>query len=173
MLCRTRHFLANFAKLISIESVLKNMRPIFVFAICLVALTVSTGSAFAQSQIPLQDRVLGIYAQVAVHDSSGNLVAYLETLRVTIFDPAGFNKIIDDNMNMFQRSVINVQGHDVEILKVNDSIVHSSPTIVSQNLVSLKTADGPKVLVAADHDGYPVTDGDKVTTYWTIIRALS
>ena len=149
------------------------MRLFFVFAICLVALTVSTGSAFAQSQIPLQDRVLGIYAQVAVHDSSGNLVAYLETLRVTIFDPAGFNKIIDDNMNLFQRSVINVQGHDVEILKVNDSIVHPSPTIVSQNLINLKTADGPKVLVAADHDGYPVTDGDKVTTYWTIIRALS
>ena len=172
MFCKAGRFLVNFAKLISLESVLKNMRPLFVFVICLVV-TMSTGSAFAQSQIPLQDRVLGIYAQVAVHDSSGNLVAYLETLRVTIFDPADFNKIIDDNMNMFQRSVINVQGHDVEILKVNETLVHPSPTIVSQNIISLNTTSGLKVLVAADHDGYPVTTGDKATTYWTIIRALS
>ena len=149
------------------------MHPLVASAIVFV-LIMSTGSAFAQvSQIGIENRVLGIYAQVVVHDSSGNLISYLETLRVTIFDPLTFNNLVDQNMNMFERSVINMGGQNVEILKVNDSIVHTSPTIVSQDLVTMNSANSTKVLVAADHDGYPVIAGDKVTTYWTIVRALS
>ncbi|MGI0047072.1 MAG: hypothetical protein ACREBB_07790 [Nitrosotalea sp.] len=64
-------------------------------------------------------------------------------------------------------------GQNLEILKVNDTIVHPYATIVSQNLISVSTSQGTEVLVTADHDGYPVLKGDKVTSYWTIIRTAS
>ena len=167
------------------------MRPLFLALAIGSLLVLSTGSSFAQTvgpsqqtvgpqpqtagpqQTAISQQIVGVYAQVEVHDSSGNLVSYLETSRVTVIDPARFNQLIDQNMNLFKSTIINVGGQNIEILKVNDTVVHHSPTIVSQNLISVNTSNGGEVLVTANHDGYPVVTGDKVTTYWTIIRTAS
>ncbi len=130
----------------------------------------SIGMSFAQTVGPQQQQVLGIYAQIVIRDSSGNLVSYLETSNVRINDPSQFNQIIDDNIGQFKRTVVTTTSGDIEILQVNETFVHPSPTIVSLNLISLKTAEGPKTLVIADHDGFPVIPGDRMTTYWTIVR---
>jgi hypothetical protein len=136
-------------------------------------LVLATGNSFAQTAGPSQQAVLGIYAQIIVHDSSGNLVAYLETPRVTIYHPDILNSQLNANIGMFQRNMINVGGQNLEILQVNQTITHQAPTIVSLNLISANTTNGEVALAAADHDGYPVVPGDKVTTYWTIIRSAS
>ncbi|MGI0047073.1 MAG: hypothetical protein ACREBB_07795 [Nitrosotalea sp.] len=81
------------------------MHALFPSLILLSVLVLSTGSSFAQTTGPAQ-HILGVYAQVKVQDSSGNLVSYLETSRVTIVDPAKFNQLIDQNMNMFTSSAI-------------------------------------------------------------------
>ena len=130
------------------------------------------GISFAQTVGPAQQQVLGIYAQVEIQDSSGNLVSYLETSNARIADPSQFNQIINENISQFKRTVVNTQEGDIEILQVNETFVHKSPTIVSLNLISLKTPAGPKTLVVADHDGFPVVPGDKMTTYWTIVRTV-
>jgi hypothetical protein len=135
-----------------------------------LVLLFSTGISFAQTP---QERILGIYAQVVVQDSSGKLVSYLETSRVTILNTSQFNQLIDQNINQFQASQINISGQPVQMLKAIESIVHSTQTIISQNLITLNTPSGSQDLVYAAHDGYPVVPGDKVTTYWTIIRVLS
>lgn len=154
------------------------MRPLFLALAIGSFLVLSTGISFAQTVGPQQQtvpsqQIVGIYAQIEVQDSSGNLISYLETPRVTVIDPARFNQLIDQNMNLFKSTIINVGGQNIEILKVNDTVVHPSPTIVSQNLISVHTSQGTETLVTADHDGYPVVTGDKVTTYWTIIRTAA
>lgn len=146
------------------------MKPLLFAAIIGFILLFSTGSSFAQTP---QESVLGIYAQIVVQDSSGNLVSYLETSHVTILNAEQFNNLIDQNINKFQVSQIDVSGQELQMLKVNQSLVHSSRLIISQNVISLDTPSGPQDLVYAAHDGYPVVPGDKVTTYWTIIRTLS
>lgn len=156
------------------------MRAILLVLVIGSVLVLSSGNSFAQTVGPqpqttgtLQQVVLGVYAQVVVHDSSGNLVSYTETDRVKVVDPQRFNEIINSNINLFQKNVINVGGQNLEILQVNDSTMHDSPTIVSINLITLATSNGKQNLVIADHDGYPVIAGDTVTTYWTIIRTAS
>ena len=130
----------------------------------------SVGASFAQTVGPTPQKVLGIYVQIAVRDKAGTLVSYLETSNVKISDPGQFNQLVDQNIGQFKESTVNAGGQDIEILQVNDTFVHSSPTIVSLNLISLNTSSGPKQLVVADHDGFPVVPGDKMTTYWTIHR---
>lgn len=164
-------FLTGPVALLAMNESPKSMRPLLLAVITGSILILSSGSSFAQS--PPQEHLLGIYAQIVVQDSSGNLVAYLETSRVTIVNTVRLNQLIDQNMAQFQASQISVAGQDLQMLKATESIVHSSPVIVSQNLISVKTSNGVEALVYADHDGYPVAPGDKVTTYWTIIRALS
>jgi hypothetical protein len=136
-------------------------------------LALSTGNSFAQTTGTSQQSVLVIYAQVVVHDSSGNLVAYLETPRVTVYHQDQLNGLINSNIGMFTRNLVNTGGQNLEILQVNETITHQSSTIVSLNLISANTPNGQEALAAADHDGYPVVPGDRVTTYWTIIRSAS
>jgi hypothetical protein len=149
------------------------MRTLLLALAACSILVLSTGNSFAQTVGTSQQAILGVYAQIVVHDSSGNLVSYSETDHVKVVDPARFNEIINANINLFQKNVINVGGQNLEILQVNDSTVHDSPTIVSINLITLDTANGKQNIVIADHDGYPVVKGDDVTTYWTIIRTAS
>ena len=143
--------------------------------IAAVVLVSSVGASLAQTAGPQpqqQQQVLGIYAQVEVRNSDGTLVSYLETSNVRISDPAQFNKVVDSEIGQFKRTVVNTAGGQVEILQVNETYVHKSPTIVSLNLITLETKDGPKNLVVADHDGFPVVPGDRMTTYWTIVRSV-
>lgn len=146
------------------------MRYLLLSLVVISVLVSSTGTSLAQTVGPAQQQIVGVYLQIVVQDSSGNLLSYLETSRIIIDNPAKFNQLIDQNMNMFTTSTITVNGQNLEILKVNDTIVHPYNTIVSQNLVSVSTPTGYQVLVSADHDGYPVVKGDKVISYWTIIR---
>lgn len=154
------------------------MRLLFLALVIGSLLVLSTGSSFAQTVGPQQivtpqQQIVGVYAQIEIQDSSGNLVSYFETSHTTILDPVRFNQLIGQNMDLFKSTIINVEGQNLEILKVNDTFVHHSPTIVSQNLISVNTSHGIEVLVTADHDGYPVIPGDKVTSYWTIIRTAA
>lgn len=152
------------------------MRSALVAMLVAVVVISSFGASLAQTVGPLPQagapaqQIVGIYAQIVVRDSSGSLVSYLETSRVTVADPARFNQLIDQNMGEFASSMIAVGGQGLQILKANETVVHTYPTIVSQNLISMKTASGIENLVAANHDGYAVLKGDRVTTYWTIIR---
>ncbi len=166
------------------------MRPLFLALAIGSLLVLSTGISFAQTAGPSQQtvgpqqqtagsqqtaappQIIGIYAQIKVQDSSGNLVAYIETSHVTIYDPEKLNSMINANIDMFNRNTVNAGGQNIEVLHVNDSVTHQSPTIVSLNLISVDTSHGKETLVAANHDGYPVVKGDKVTTYWTILRTV-
>lgn len=157
------------------------MQPLFLALTFGLLLVLSTGSSFAQTVGPQQQTagtsqqsvVLLIYAQIVVHDSSGNLVAYLETPRITVYHQDQLNGLISSNIGMFSRTLIHTGGQNLEILQVNQTTTHPSSTIVSLNLISANTPNGQETLAAADHDGYPVVRGDQVTTYWTIIRSVS
>lgn len=118
-------------------------------------------------------QIVGIYLQVVVQDSSGNLVSYLETSRVEITDPAKLNQLIDQNMNQLKSNIINVGGQNLEIIKLNNTIVAHYPNVIPQDQISVSTRHVTEVLAVASHDGYPVVLGDKVTKYWTIIRTAA
>ncbi|HEU5489022.1 MAG TPA: hypothetical protein VFV16_09400, partial [Candidatus Nitrosotalea sp.] len=71
------------------------------------------------------------------------------------------------------KKIVMLGDQKYELIKATDVLVHSSPTIVSENFISANSANSQEILALADHDGYPVVKGDKVTTYWTILRPAS
>ena len=116
---------------------------------------------------------IGIFVQIKVQDSSGNLVSYLEASKITVTDVAKLNLLLNSNSPVFSKSVISNGAQKFEVIKATDTFVHQSGTIVSQNMISSSNDKTQEVLAIADHDGYPVIPGDKVTSYWTIIRPVS
>ena len=116
---------------------------------------------------------VSIFLQIQVRDSNGVLVSYMETHQVTITDLAKLNLLLDQKSPLFEKSIVTNGDQKFEVIKATDIEEHTSGTIVSQNMMSVTDGKHSQVLAVADHDGYPVVPGDKVTAYWTLVRSTS
>jgi hypothetical protein len=143
-------------------------RLIFLLVVCSI-LAVSFTNSNAQTPQP----GIAIYMQAVIHDSQGNLVGYVESAKVTITDITQLNELIDANAGTFSKEIIMINGQKFEMIKASPTIVHNSSTIVSENLISVNEGKRSQILAIANHDGYPVVPGDRVTSYWTILRPAS
>ena len=132
-------------------------------------LMVSFTSSYAQTP----QNNLAIHVQIKVENSDGALVAYLETDKVIVTDYASLNALLDTNSPVLHKKIVSIGDQKYELIKATDVLVHTSPTIVSENLISAESGNSKELLAIADHDGYPVVKGDKVTAYWTILRPAS
>ena len=129
---------------------------------------VPIGNSYAQTS-----NNLAIFVQIKVVDSGGNLVSYLEATKITVSDVPKLNLLLDQNSSVFSKSYVTNGAQKFEVIKANDTEIHTSDTIVSQNMISSSDGQHSEVLATADHDGYPVVDGDRAIAYWTIIRPVS
>ena len=129
--------------------------------------------SFAGSYAQTPQNNMAVYVQIKVENSDGALVSYLESDKVIITDYANLNALLDTNSPILHKKIVTEGGQKYELIKATDVVVHSSPTIVSENYISAVGGNSQEILALADHDGYPVVKGDKVTTYWTILRPVS
>ena len=134
-----------------------------------LVLMVSFSNSYAQTP----QNNIAIHVQIKVENSDGALVSYLETDKVIITDYANLNALLDTNAPIMHKKIVMLGDQKYELIKATDVLVHSSPTIVSENFISANSGNSQEILALADHDGYPVVKGDKVTTYWTILRPAS
>ncbi|NHH98153.1 hypothetical protein DYY66_1071 [Candidatus Nitrosotalea sp. FS] len=134
-----------------------------------LVLMVSFSNSYAQTP----QNNIAIHVQIKVENSDGALVSYLETDKVIITDYASLNSLLDTNAPILHKKIVMFGDQKYELIKATDVLVHTSPTIVSENFVSADSGNSHEILALADHDGYPVVKGDKVTTYWTILRPAS
>ena len=116
---------------------------------------------------------LAIFVQIKVENSNGDLVSYQECTKIIVTDAARLNLLLNQNSPVFQKSMITNGQQKFEVIKANDTVIHQSATIVSQNMISETNGQRSIILAFANHDGYPVVEGDKATAYWTIIRPVS
>ena len=129
--------------------------------------------SFSNSYAQTPQNNIAIHVQIKVENSDGALVSYLETDKVIITDYANLNALLDTNAPVLHKKIVLFGDQKYELIKATDVLVHSSPTIVSENFISANSGNSQEILALADHDGYPVVKGDKVTTYWTILRPAS
>lgn len=129
--------------------------------------------SFTSSYAQTPQNNLAIHVQIKVENSDGALVAYLETDKVIVTDYASLNALLDTNSPVLHKKIVSIGDQKYELIKATDVLVHTSPTIVSENLISAESGNSKELLAIADHDGYPVVKGDKVTAYWTILRPAS
>ena len=129
--------------------------------------------SFSNSYAQTPQNNLAIQVQIRVENSDGQLVSYLETNKVIVTDYASLNALLDTDAPILHKKIVTLGDQKYELIKATDVLVHSSPTIVSENFISATSGGKTQLLALADHDGYPVVKGDRVTTYWTILRPVS
>ncbi len=143
---------------------------ILVFSMILLPLV---GNSYAYSvKSELEKNNFYIYAQIEVKNSEDQIVAYLESKKIVVYNLEKLNKMLDENSGGIEKSTITIGGKQYEMIKGVGTTMHPFPTVVSKNIIAIKINDLSETLVYADHNGYPVVAGDKVVTTWTIIRPL-
>lgn len=136
-------------------------------AVCMIPIENSYGESIESN---IAKNKIYIYAQIQVTNSDGQLVAYLESKKITILYLDKLNQLLDQNAGGIKKSIIAIDGKKYEMIKGVGVYVHKTPTVVSKSIISNTQGSLSQMLIWADHDGYPVIAGDKVTTTWTIIR---
>jgi len=138
----------------------------------IIALVLMVSFTCSYAQTPQNN--IAIQVQIKVENSDGALVSYLETNKVIIHDYANLNALLDTDAPILHKKIVTLGDQKYEMIRATDVRVHTSPTIVSENFISAEGGGkSQEILALADHDGYPVVKGDKVTTYWTILRPAS
>jgi hypothetical protein len=143
------------------------MRALLVFLVLGSVGIMMIPNSYAQTQ-----NNLAIFVQIKIQDSNGNLISYLEVPKITITDVEKLNLLLDQDSPVFSKSYFTNGAQKFEVIRANDTVIHPSATIVSQSMISASNGQTSQVLAIADHDGYPVVKGDKVTAYWTLIRPV-
>ncbi len=139
-------------------------------ALLLLLVLIPIGMISVQNSYAQAQSNLAIFLQIKIEDSNGNLVSYLEVPKITITDLEKLNLLLDQNSPYFSKSYMTNGEQKFEVIHVTDTHVHPSATIVSGDIISVTNGQRSEVLAYANHDGYQVVKGDKVTAYWTIIR---
>ncbi|CUR50893.1 exported protein of unknown function [Nitrosotalea devaniterrae] len=134
----------------------------------------SSANSYADSiASTLESKKIYVFVQVLVRNSDDQLIAYQETSKITIFDLAKLNQLLDQSSGKIDKSIITLDGKKYDLIKGTSVISPSSSTVVSKNIIANNLEGSSQILVEADHDGYPIIPGDKVTAIWTIIRPAS
>ena len=132
---------------------------------------------------------LAVYGQITLRDSNDNLVAFIESERITLSSPEHFYGIIakfmdsgwidsdPHNIAVFSVSRENVtkNGQSLEWIEIQHNGVYLGPNTVASktNLLSPFTNYKFNWVLNAYHDGYPIAYGDKFDILWNVLRPIT
>lgn len=112
-----------------------------------------------------------IFVQSTLRDSSGTLVAYLESTKFTFVNDVALDSFLDYESGPGD-PVITADDKQYQVIRrVQEQTFHTDGLVASTILSD--TIDGKTVLLARfAHDGYPTAPGDTLESIWTFIRPM-
>ena len=137
------------------------MRFIIISLIILSVFIIPT--AFAES-IPY------ILVQVIHEDSDGNLLAYLQSDKMSIADLSALNLLLDHESSLKQDPIYETDGKQIQVITRQFTEIYASDYLVGSSELHVDVNDIPVMSVRFAHDGFRVTSGDTTTTVWSFAR---
>ena len=121
-----------------------------------------------------------LFVQVEQRDSNGNLVAFLQSDKMTNINPNTINYYVDSRGKNMEIPVYDFDGVLVQAYGERFSSIQESYDITASTLlvVELTNEENPEEIkksVAARfaHDGLVMAPGDIMETHWNIARLLN
>src|SRR6185312_11884797 len=102
--------------------------------------------SFSNSYAQTPQNNLAIQVQIRVENSDGQLVSYLETNKVIVTDYASLNALLDTDAPILHKKIVTLGDQKYELIKATDVLVHTSPTIVSENFISATSGGKTQLL---------------------------
>lgn len=120
-------------------------------------------NSFAQSN----NTQFSVFVQTQIRNSNGHLVAYLETNKVLILEPQMFDDFLDQKSPLTNMTRA---GQNFELVRIDIETRITQPDVISKTALGTIVDGKQTVTVYFDHNGFPIVEGDTITSIWTVIR---
>ncbi len=136
---------------------------------------VLTGSSEAQSSLPsnqlLSDSEVFMIVQVITENSEGTLVSYLTSDKFTNLNLERL-EIFLDSEETEDDPIVTINDQKFQIIQRFFRVPNDEYTVVASTILVHPQNGTLKTVARFAHDGYPVLEGETVTSGWTFIRPV-
>ena len=141
----------------------------FLFTLFIISLFISmSGFVFAANQLNDATKTA---VEVIVRDSDGQLVAYLQLDRFSVLNTESFEKFIEKEDDP-EDPIINVGGEKFRKIIRTKSTSFEVDQVISSTILADYQNGVFFPYGYFEHDGYFVTNGDKLKTSWTFFKPV-
>ena len=115
------------------------------------------------------------FVQIIHRDSDGNLLAYIESDKISTFDKETITELMDSESSLGIDPVYQINTSHVEIIVRQHVTEIETVTLSTDSQLFSNSAndDGKEIItLRITHDGYLAFAGDTVTTYWNFVRSI-
>ena len=113
-----------------------------------------------------------IFVQIIHKDSDGNLLAYLQSDRVTDADLTAIDKMIEHESTREIDPIYQINGNVFQVI-TRENTLHFDSSLMYANTSLIQDVDDEQVIVLRlPHDGFRVLPGDSIKVIWIFSRSV-
>tara|TARA_B100000029_G_scaffold515856_1_gene625057 strand:+ start:4308 stop:4805 length:498 start_codon:yes stop_codon:yes gene_type:complete len=116
------------------------------------------------------------FVQIIHRDSDGNLLAFIESDKISTFDTATLNELINYEISQGVDPVYEVNRDKIEVIVRQHVTEIETITLSTDSRLVTESETGHKadeiITLRIIHDGFMAFPGDTVTTYWNLVRII-
>lgn len=116
----------------------------------------------------LSDSEVFIFVQTIVKDSDGNLVTYLASDKFTHLNLAALDILIEAEKSE-NDPIIVIDEQKFQVIQRLKRINSNAEDVVASTILAHEQNGVTKQVARFAHDGYPILEGETVTSVWTFI----
>ena len=130
------------------------------------------GFNFQYSTQEITEDLFVTSVEIIVRNSDGQLVTYLTSDRFVIINSEKFQEFILREANTEKDPLVDIDGNKFQKITRTKSASFKIDEIIASTI--LADYEGQTLFAYGyfQHDGYPVSTGDKLTTVWTFLRPI-
>ena len=113
-----------------------------------------------------------IFVQIIHRDSSGNLLVYLQSDKMTSIDLPALNFLLDHESSLKQDPIYEIDGKKHQVITRQFTETFASEDLLASTELQVDVNNIEVMTVRFIHDGFRIIPGDTVTTVWSFARLV-
>ena len=127
-------------------------------------------TAFASVESPVG--VPYIFVQIIHKDSDGNILAYLQSDRVTDVNFPALYSMLDHESTRKQDPVYQINNDALQVITRENTLQFDTSLMHASTRLLIDVDDQPVQIVRLPHDGLRVLPGDTIKVIWIFARSV-
>ncbi len=110
--------------------------------------------------------------EIIVRNSEGQLVTFLTSDSFVILNSEKFQDFVIKESNSEKDPIVDVDGNKYQKITRTKSFTFNAEEVIASTILADFEGQTLYAYGYFQHDGYPVSTGDKLTTIWTFLRPV-
>jgi len=112
-----------------------------------------------------------IFVQTIVTNSEGQIVTYLTSDKFTNVDLDALENLLDSEASE-NDPIITIDEKKYQVIQRKQNIPYDKENVIASTMIGHSQDDKLVIVARFAHDGYPIIEGDQVSSIWTFIRPV-